>query len=265
MSVQPPFLIGPAQHAADLDDVDHGHARMAMKMNLPNGTGTPLMNMFARIEESKYTPAGATVPTLKGKQFGELSMAYVDCDTIPLLWNYAARFTLFDNIFQTTVGPSTPNAIAMISGQAGETQWVKHPAESGPNLPVTGDPIPFWGSVSDRTTGANRQPANPTRESSGNNGSNTAQNLTFASLPLTLAGRALPSIAAEDTRPADLADVSQDVPYIGGLQREPFAWRCMRKDMTTSRTKRRMWHPIAAISATITVRSISATSRTIRE
>ena len=226
--VQQPFVIGPAQHAEDLDDIDHGHVRMATKMDLPSATGTPRMDMFSRVEESKYTPAGQANPTLEGKEFGELAMAYVDCDTIPFMWNYAARFTLFDNIFQTTIGPSSPNAIAMISGQSGDTQWVKHPSLIGTNIPVTADPIPFWGSTSDSTplTSALRQPANTARESSGTNGSNTSQNLTFASLPLTLAGRSISAVTAADTQAtADLADVSQDVPYIGTLNRQPFAWR----------------------------------------
>ena len=112
------------------------------------------------------------------------------------------RFTLFDNIFQTTVGPSTPNAIAMISGQSGETQWVKHPTQIGTNIPVTADPIPFWGSTLDTTTGAQAQPANKTRETSGTNGSNVSQNLTFASLPITLAGSSLATGLAGDTNAA---------------------------------------------------------------
>ena len=121
-----PFRIGPAQHAADTDDVDHSHVRMAEKMDLVGLTAK--MDKFALIEEKKYTPAGSNHPPLKAKQMGELTMAYEDCDTVPFLWDYANRFVLFDNIFQTTIGPSTPNAIAMISGQVGETQWVKHPA-----------------------------------------------------------------------------------------------------------------------------------------
>lgn len=227
--VQRPFRIGPAQHAADLDDVDHSHARMAAKMDLVDGV--PRMDRFARVEEAKYSPAGAPIPSLKAHQFGELAMAYEDCDTVPLLWNYAARFTLFDNIFQTTIGPSTPNAIAMISGQVGETQWVKHPEAIGTALPVTGDPIPFWGSAADATAGAQRQPANTLRETSGKpdvagSYSAVAQSLTFASLPLTLAGRDLPHIAESDAKPdTDLADVAQDVPAIAGLQRPPVAWR----------------------------------------
>ncbi len=223
-----PFLIGPAQFAADLDDIDHGHTRMAAKMDLPGGTGTPLMDKFALVEEAKYTPAGARLPTLPAKQYGELAMAYADCDTIPFLWNYAARFTLFDNIFQTTIGPSTPNAIAMIAGQSGETQWVKHPDKIGTSIPVTADPIPFWGSTLDTTAADSklRQPANTKRESSGKAGANTAPNLTFASLPLTLSGKDLSTIAEADAAPGpDLADVSQDVPAIGKLHRPQVQWR----------------------------------------
>lgn len=228
MGVQRPFLIGPAQHAADLDDIDHAHVRMAAKMDLPGGKGTPLMDKFALVEEQKYTPSGATKPTLKAKQFGELAMAYEDCDTIPLMWDYAARFILFDNMFQTTIGPSTPNAIAMLAGQAGETQWVKHPDKIGTNMPVTADPIPFWGSALDQTPldDKQRQPANTKREQSGVNGANTSQNLTFASLPLTLAGKGLADAVQGDTRKdTDLADVAQDIPYITGLNKTPFAWR----------------------------------------
>jgi phospholipase C len=224
-----PFRLGAAQHAADLDDVDHGHRRMAMKMDLVDGIGR--MDHFARVEEEKYTAAGANHPPLKAKQMGELTMAYEDCNTIPFLWTYADRFVLFDHIFQTTIGPSTPNAIAMISGQVGETQWVEHPDQANTTgvrgVPVLSDPIPYWGSKSDPTTGPQRQPHNPNpkRETSTKSGGNTAPNLTYASLPLTLTGGTLPDIVAHDTAPkSDLADVQKDVPYIGGLKRDTMPW-----------------------------------------
>jgi phospholipase C len=198
------------------------------KMHLVNGT--PKMDQFAQVEETKFTPAGATVPPLQAKEFGELSMAHIDCDTVPFMWNYANRFVLFDNIFQTTVGPSTPNALAMIAGQTGDTQWVKHPGSIGPvsafTLPQVNDNIAFWGSTLDTTTGAQRQPADTLNESSGTNGSNVSQNLTFASLPLTLAGSTLTTTTKSDTKAAsDLADVQQDVPYITGLNRQAYSWR----------------------------------------
>src|SRR5208337_2353669 len=114
-----------------------------------------------------------------------LVMSHIDCDTIPFFWQWASRFTVFDNIFATEDTPSTPNAIAMIAGQSGETQWVKHGTAGrtytvgghtgttqGP--PLVKDPEPFYGSQFD-TTAVNRQPAG-TRESYADN--NIASNLT---------------------------------------------------------------------------------------
>ncbi|MBW4024740.1 MAG: phosphoesterase [Proteobacteria bacterium] len=220
-----PFRIGPAQHAADTDDVDHSHVRMAEKMDLHGLTAK--MDKFALIEEKKYTPAGSNHPPLKAKQMAELTMAYEDCDTLPFLWNYADRFALFDNIFQTTIGPSTPNAIAMISGQTGETQWVKHPEEAhqGPTtVPVMADNIPFWGSKLDKTTGPQRQPANLVGES-GKGGKNVALNLTFASLPLTFAGRSLAEVTEKDiAAQSDLADVQKDIPFITHDRKAALNW-----------------------------------------
>ena len=54
-------------------------------------------------------------PSKEAKQFGELTMAYIDGNTIPFLWYYASRFALFDNHFQTIVGPSSPDNIALIA------------------------------------------------------------------------------------------------------------------------------------------------------
>jgi phospholipase C len=219
-----PFRVGPDRFSADLDDVDHGHARMAAKMNLENGQAH--MDRFALEEELKYTPAGAT-PPLKAKQYGELAMAYEDCDTIPFLWQYASRFVLFDNFFQSTIGPSTPNAIAMIAGQTGETQWVKHPetasntpahAALGIGEPVVSDANPFWGSKSDTTS---MQPVNPRDRPS------AQLNQTYASLPLTMAGTQIKAQTSADRDPLhDLADVQQDIPAIAAhnVAALPWAW-----------------------------------------
>jgi phospholipase C len=220
-----PFRIGPAQHAADTDDVDHSFARMGAKMDVLGGI--PQMDKFALTEELKYTTAGAN-PTLKAKQYGELTMAYEDCDTIPFLWNYANRFTLFDNYYQHTIGPSSPNAIDMIAGQTGETQWVKHPEQSSSNPtlaalgvgePVTGDPDPFWGAAADPAT-VNRQPINP-----GDNPNNYQLNQTYASLPLTFNGTDIRTITGFDTMSTtDLADVKTDIPAIAALNSNATPW-----------------------------------------
>ena len=88
------------------------------------------MDQFALDEYSRFAvKGGARLTRLRATQFARLVMSHVDCDTIPFLWQYASRFVLFDNIFATENTPSTSNAIALIAGHAGETQWVKH----GPN------------------------------------------------------------------------------------------------------------------------------------
>lgn len=98
---------------------------------------------------------------------GELVMAHVDCNTVPVLWNYADRGVLFDDFHQTVLSASTPNAIAMIAGQSGETQWVKHPEDStkafgsisGNGVPVVSDGV----SSGARSWFSRQRPAGQTR------------------------------------------------------------------------------------------------------
>ena len=237
-----PFRIGPFDqcpnskvngvastscYAADTDDIDHSHPRIVAKMDVQNGTA--LMDQFANVEELKrYTPPAK--PSLQAKQFGELAMAYEDCDTVPLLWGYADKFVLFDNIFQTMTGPSTPGNLAIIGAQAGQTQWARHIGEAYPDngssaagVPVLNDRDPFWGSASDTTPPPFRQPV-----TGGGAGTTSPQlNLTFATLPLTLAGRDLEEITEQDRDPGgDLADVQEDVKFINALHQSsvPFGW-----------------------------------------
>jgi phospholipase C len=213
-----PFRLDQEWLPWDLDDVSHAHAAMVEKMNIVSGT--PLMDQFALVQESlEFT--GQT-PTLTAVQYGELEMAYIDGNTIPFMWNYASKFVLFDNIFQTIIGPSSPNAIAMIAGQSGSTQWVEHPntdainvpalAALGIGVPVEGDPDPLWGSAEDPTKGADGIP---------DTGSTDPQiNLTFASLPLTLTGSAFQSLESYDLNaPADLADIQNDIAYLTALNK----------------------------------------------
>ncbi len=44
-------------------------------------------------------------------------MGYYDGNTVTALWNYAQRFAMSDNSYNTTFGPSTPGAVNLISGQ----------------------------------------------------------------------------------------------------------------------------------------------------
>src|SRR5665213_424353 len=118
-----PFRIGLKEYAADLDDVGHGHLLLTQKMDVTDGK--PLMDKFALSEEMKKFPTG--LPDLKAKQFGEITMAHEDGETIPFLWRYADRFVIFDHFFQLMVGPSGPGNLSIIAAQTGQTQAALHP------------------------------------------------------------------------------------------------------------------------------------------
>jgi phospholipase C len=82
------------------------------------------------------------VDTCAGPEFSEpgLVMDYYDGNTVTALWNYAQRFAMSDNSYDTNFGPSTPGALHLISGQTGGA--VNHattgrPAGSVPQGPVT--------------------------------------------------------------------------------------------------------------------------------
>ena len=66
---------------------------------------------------------------------GLLTMAFYDCDTVPFLWKYAKTFALFDRYFQAFAGPSTPNNVAIIAAQAGQSQ----------GAPIMNDAQPAFG------------------------------------------------------------------------------------------------------------------------
>ncbi len=218
----------------DTDSVNHSHAGIDAKLHL-NASNVPQNDRYAVTEEGlagTLSADGTTytgpAPTEKQVQKGELVVGHVDCDTAPFLWRYADRFTLFDNFFDTVVGPSTPNAIAMIAGQSGLTQWVKHPnlamgtsTYTNAQLPVTGDPQPYWGSALDTTPTATKQPV----DNPGGVSSTPASNLTFATLPLSFMGGQIKSITAQDLNPTfDLTDVQADIQKIAGDQNKAVNW-----------------------------------------
>ena len=220
----------------DIDSVNHSHVGIDTKLDLTT-SHVPLNDRYAFVEQGltgTLSPDGKTytgvLPTEKQVQKGELVMGHVDCDTAPFLWNYADRFTLFDNFFDTVIGPSTPNAIAMIAGQSGETQWVRHPElasnvnTTGAQLPVTADPNPFWGSALDfLTPPSEKQPTDNPVSAAAN--SNPSSNLTFATLPLSFMGTKIESITAKDYNPSfDLLDVQEDIHKIAGDGNKQVNW-----------------------------------------
>ena len=218
----------------DTDSVNHAHAAIDTKLNL-NANHVAQNNRYAFVEEGLTGTLNAAgteytgpAPTEQQMQKGELVMGHVDCDTAPFLWNYADRFVLFDNFFDTVIGPSTPNALAMIAGQSGVTQWVKHPElasnvnTTNAALPVTADPQPYWGSALDVfTPAADKQPV----DNPGGVSSNPASNLTFATLPLSFMGDQIHATTQQDLNPAfDLLDVKEDIKTIAGEGNKPTNW-----------------------------------------
>ncbi|MGC9195992.1 MAG: alkaline phosphatase family protein [Syntrophobacteraceae bacterium] len=241
-----PFRVGPGQNSTVSDSTDHSNAGMIAKYDVKNGL--PQMDGYSQWEYQRFAGMAGTTPTAakeeEGTQFARMVMAHVDCNTVPFFWQYASRFAIFDNIYATEDGPSTPNAIAMISGQVGQTQWVKHPGEAngqsvtvgshsgtlnGP--PITSDYEPFWGSQYDTTTGSLTGDAPYTRQPNGPNeyygDNNIAMNLTFAALPLTFQGTNISSVLSAATDPsfaADTADIQLDMPYIQSYGSTPVNW-----------------------------------------
>jgi phospholipase C len=205
-------------YPADIASVNHSHTAIARKLAL-DANGVAQNSEYALTEEGVTIKEGipSKAPTLERKQFGELVMAHVDCDTAPFLWRYADRFTLFDHFMDTIIGPSTPNAIAMISGQGGETQWMLHPDQASEGglgkdaiVPMIADPAPYWGSALDAANKLHQPQAVPP-------GKSISKNLTFASLPLSFMGDTIKETTAADYDPDfDLPDVQQDIEKIAG-------------------------------------------------
>lgn len=204
-------------YPADIASVNHTHVGVARKIAL-DANGVAQNTEYALTEEGVTVKDGkaSAAPALARKQMGELVMGHIDCDMAPFLWRYADRFTLFDHFMDTIVGPSTPNAIAMISGQGGETQWMLHPEAAktggagGTAVPMLSDSAPFWGSPLDKDDHLKQpQAAKPF--------GGVSKNLTFATLPLSFMGSMIQKTTAADFDPAfDLPDVQEDIEKIAG-------------------------------------------------
>jgi phospholipase C len=182
----------------DPDTESPSQSRPLVYEKMNGGKMDAFLSAQERVSQRKFDAAGA-------RDVGLLTMAHYDCDTIPFLWKYAHAFALYDHIFSAITGPSTPSAIELIAGQAGETQWARDPAsatapkDNGPGVPVTNDLDPAYGPYSE----ANKQLQIDQR---------------YATLMLALAG----TDATQATN--ETAGVARDLGAVVTSGRAPIPW-----------------------------------------
>ena len=192
-----PFLL----EASDTEDADHSRAALLAKSD--GGR----MDKFVGYEEKNLVLNSGYSPGL-ARQIAVLTMAHEDCSTIPFLWMYAHRFTLYDHIFQAMYGPSTPGNIDLIAGQSGQTQAARHPDQTAKSTFGTGEPV-----MNDAQPGFG--PYAFARDANG-----THQNdQTYATLMLTMKGGEAPADVKSDTD-----DVKEDIGELGGLDHQAVPW-----------------------------------------
>jgi phospholipase C len=88
----PPFRLNRAQVAT----IEPEHHYVQLQEEAHGG----LLDQFVQVNKGDPTP-----------------MAYFDGNTVTALWNYAQRFAISDNCYSTTMTPSTPGHINIVSGQ----------------------------------------------------------------------------------------------------------------------------------------------------
>jgi phospholipase C len=101
----PPFRLDRSQAATA--DQDHNY----LDEQLAYHSG--LVDLFPKAVGTAGPPPSANpAEGTKG-----LVMGYYDGNTVTAYWNYAQHYSMSDNSYNTTYGPSTPGALNLISGQ----------------------------------------------------------------------------------------------------------------------------------------------------
>jgi len=101
-AAQPMRLGGPGQQVT----CDQDHAYRAEQLAFDGGA----MDRFV-----EHTEGGSCAPPAFAAP--GLVMGYYDGNTVTALWNYAQRYSLSDNFYDTTFGPSAPGHLNLVSGQ----------------------------------------------------------------------------------------------------------------------------------------------------
>ena len=100
-----PFRLDRSQAATNDQNHNYGPEQAAFHGGL--------MDLFPfSVGTAGPPPGGSSQDMSKG-----LVMGYYDGNTVTALWNYAQRFAMSDNSYDTNFGPSTPGALNLISGQ----------------------------------------------------------------------------------------------------------------------------------------------------
>src|SRR5579859_3977149 len=93
-----------------------------------------------------FTVNGTAEPVPAGAASNFAVMDYYDGNTVTGLWNYAQQFSMSDNAYTTTYGPSTPGAFNVVAGQT-------YGAICGPSF-ATFNPTPCQAPAGLNTTDA---------------------------------------------------------------------------------------------------------------
>jgi phospholipase C len=131
-----PQRLGPA----DALTCDQNHAYTAEQQAADKG----LMDKFPTYTQvASCSPPDQSIPGLV--------MDYYDGNTVTAMWNYAQRFAMSDNSFNSGFGPSTPGVLNLVSGQThGATPAVLSGVTN--NGTVYGDADPAYDQCSSGST-----------------------------------------------------------------------------------------------------------------
>jgi phospholipase C len=140
-----PFRLDRSEAATADQDHDYTPEQLAFDHGL--------MDAFpASVGTAGPPPTGTPILATTG-----LTMGYYDGNTVTALWNYAQRYAMSDNSYDTNFGPSTPGAINLVSGQTNGVTTDVNPGGStigdgngGVTLISDADPV---GDVCSTTTG----------------------------------------------------------------------------------------------------------------
>jgi phospholipase C len=140
-----PFRLDRSEAATADQDHDYTPEQVAFDHGL--------MDAFpASVGTAGPPPSGTPIVGTTG-----LTMGYYDGNTVTAFWNYAQRYAMSDNSYDTNFGPSTPGAINLVSGQTNGVTTDVNPGGStigdggnGVTLISDADPV---GDVCSTTSG----------------------------------------------------------------------------------------------------------------